>query len=195
MAKHELTSVLCKLGAGIDELEDLPMPVYVIDKTGTEVWHNKAAVELFGEVLPRPFTDFVAPDYRAAAKDAFTKKMLGTQKASAYELEVLDKNGHRRKAEIASVLLSGGGHGVGVFGVVDVQARPPAPQLPGAKLTPRQFEVLRHLAAGRMTSEIADLMGVSRETVRNHVRGLLRALRVHSRLEAVIEARRLKLID
>ena len=195
MAKQHLSSVLTRIGANVDELEDLPLPVYIIDRTGLEVWHNKAAVELFGPVLPRPYTDFVPPDYRAAAKDAFTKKMLGTQKASAYALEVLDKNGRRRKAEIASVLLSDGRNAVGVFGVVGIEPGPAVPPLIGPKLTPRQFEVLRHLASGCMTSEMAAAMGISSETVRNHVRGLLRALGVHSRLEAVIAGRRLKLID
>ena len=195
MAEQQLSSVLTKIGANVDELVDLPLPVYVIDRSGMEVWHNKAAVDLFGPVLPRPYTDFVPPDYRAAAKDAFTKKMLGTQKASSYALEVLDKHGRRLKAEISSVLLSDGQHAVGVFGVVGIDPGPPVPPLIRTKLTPRQFEVLRHLAAGCMTSEMAAKMGVSPETVRNHVRGLLRALGVHSRLEAVIEGRRRGLIE
>ena len=195
MASQDLSSVLSRMGANVDELVDLPLPVYVIDRNGLEVWHNKAAVDLFGPVLPRPYTDFVPPDYRSAAKDAFTKKMLGTQKASSYALEVLDKHGRRLKAEISSVLLSDGQHAVGVFGVVGIDPGPPVPPLIGTKLTPRQFEVLRHLAAGCMTSEMAAKMGVSPETVRNHVRGLLRALGVHSRLEAVIEGRRRGLID
>ena len=195
MAEQRLSSVLTKIGANVDELVDLPLPIYVIDRNGLEVWHNKAAVDLFGPVLPRPYTEFVPPDYRSAAKDAFTKKMLGTQKASSYALEVLDKHGRRLKAEISSVRLSDGHHAVGVFGVVGIDPGPPVAPLVGTKLTPRQFEVLRHLAAGCMTSEMAAKMGVSPETVRNHVRGLLRALGVHSRLEAVIEARRRGLIE
>ena len=196
MAKQELSSVLTTIGASVDELEELPMPVYIIDRSGMVVWLNHAGTDLFGPQLPRPYVDFLAPDYRLRAKDAFAKKMLGTERAAAYEVALIDREGRRRGAELASVLLSSGGrHAVGVFGVLDLEARPPASPMPGAKLTPRQFEVLRHLAAGCMTSEIAEQMGVSTETVRNHVRGLLRALHVHSRLEAVIEARRLKLID
>jgi DNA-binding NarL/FixJ family response regulator len=55
-------------------------------------------------------------------------------------------------------------------------------------LTPRQAEVLGYLARGYSTEEMASAMGVSKETVRNHVRGLLRTLGVHSRLEAVATA-------
>ena len=38
------------------------------------------------------------------------------------------------------------------------------------------------------TDDMAAAMGLSRETVRNHVRALLRRLGVHSRLEAVTTA-------
>jgi DNA-binding CsgD family transcriptional regulator len=53
--------------------------------------------------------------------------------------------------------------------------------------------VLRHLAAGCTTEQISELMGIEIHTVRNHVRDLLRRLRVHSRLEAVVRAQELGL--
>ena len=56
-------------------------------------------------------------------------------------------------------------------------------------LTPRQGEVLRLLDHGRSTRQIADELHLSPETVRNHIRGLMKALGVHSRLEAVALAR------
>jgi DNA-binding CsgD family transcriptional regulator len=62
-------------------------------------------------------------------------------------------------------------------------------------LTARQTEVLQLLAGGASTSQIQDTLQLSRETVRNHVRHLLRALGAHSRLEAVAVARRSGLID
>ena len=58
------------------------------------------------------------------------------------------------------------------------------------RLTPRQNETLHLLAAGLTTEQIAERLGVSRETARNYIRRLLRALGVHSRLEAVAMARR-----
>jgi DNA-binding NarL/FixJ family response regulator len=45
--------------------------------------------------------------------------------------------------------------------------------------------VLRLLARGHSTDQIADELHLSVETVRNHIRGIFRALDVHSRLEAV----------
>jgi PAS domain S-box-containing protein len=190
-----LTDVLGRMGADVDALDELPLPVYVIDRNGMVVWLNRAGVELFGPHLPRSFVEFIPPDYRSGARDTFTKNILGTEKSSVYDAELLDRNGRRRRAEVSSVSLSDHARAVGVFGVIDVESGPQAHPLPGVKLTPRQFEVLRYLEAGRATSEIAEIMGLSRETVRNHVRAVLRALGVHSRLEAVIEARRLRLLS
>ena len=61
-------------------------------------------------------------------------------------------------------------------------------------LTPRQLEVLRHLATGHSTRNIAALLGISVDTVRNHVRALMQRLGTHSRLAAVIRAHELGLV-
>jgi two-component system, NarL family, response regulator LiaR len=61
-----------------------------------------------------------------------------------------------------------------------------------SRLTPREWEVLDLLCAGRSTDEIADSLVVSSETVRSHVKNILRKLGVSSRREAVEEARRLR---
>jgi PAS domain S-box-containing protein len=60
----------------------------------------------------------------------------------------------------------------------------------GGRLTRREHEVLRHLAAGRSTNAIAEALFVSPSTVRNHVHNILEKLHVHSRLEAVMHAAR-----
>jgi DNA-binding NarL/FixJ family response regulator len=82
----------------------------------------------------------------------------------------------------------GGERVVGVFGLltgtVEEESGPPP-----AHLTPRQAEVLRLLEQGRSTKQIAQELHLSTETVRNHVRHLLRALGVNTRLEAVAIAR------
>jgi DNA-binding NarL/FixJ family response regulator len=49
--------------------------------------------------------------------------------------------------------------------------------------------VLRLLEHGRSTKQIAAELHLSPETVRNHIRRLLKALGVNSRLEAVAAAR------
>lgn len=61
-------------------------------------------------------------------------------------------------------------------------------------LTAREIEVLRRLADGLTTEQIAGELFVSSNTVRNHVNNIIRKLNVHSRLEAVSHAIRTGLI-
>ena len=63
-----------------------------------------------------------------------------------------------------------------------------------AELTPRELEVLRLLAEGAGTQQMAAHLSVSPNTIRNHVRALLAKLGASSRLEAVTVARRMDLI-
>ncbi len=84
--------------------------------------------------------------------------------------------------------LMGGERVVGVFGLL-TGPLDEEPSTPPAHLTPRQADVLRLLEQGRSTTQIAQELHVTTETVRNHVRHLLRALGVNSRLEAVAAAR------
>ena len=55
-----------------------------------------------------------------------------------------------------------------------------------AKLTEREEQVLASLAKGHLYKEIADLLEISFETVRTHVRSIYEKLHVHSRTEAVL---------
>ncbi|WP_343990393.1 response regulator transcription factor, partial [Nocardioides dubius] len=56
-----------------------------------------------------------------------------------------------------------------------------------ASLSPREVEVLKQLARGRTVAELAVLQEVSEDTVRSHVRAILRKLKVSSQLAAVAE--------
>jgi DNA-binding NarL/FixJ family response regulator len=69
-----------------------------------------------------------------------------------------------------------------------------AARRPLSSLTHRQREVLGLLAAGKSTREMAEHLYLSPGTVRTHVENILRALDVHSRLEAVIVAARENLV-
>jgi DNA-binding NarL/FixJ family response regulator len=52
-------------------------------------------------------------------------------------------------------------------------------------LTPREKEVLDHLAKGFLYKEIAEAMGISYDTVHTHIRKIYEKLHVRSRTEAV----------
>jgi PAS domain S-box-containing protein len=78
---------------------------------------------------------------------------------------------------------------------------PPAPMsdsaaVPAASpaLTDRELEVLRMLAGGSSTPEVADSLFISVTTVRTHVQNILRKLDVHSKVQAVSFALRNRLI-
>jgi two-component system, NarL family, response regulator LiaR len=59
-------------------------------------------------------------------------------------------------------------------------------------LTPREWEVIDLLAESRTTDQIADLLVLSTETVRSHVKNILRKLQASSREEAVGIAQRMR---
>ena len=73
--------------------------------------------------------------------------------------------------------------------VVPVSRRALGDQLAG--LTRREREVLELLADGHRPQAIAQDLGLSVLTVRNHIRAVLRKLGCHSQLEAAALARRL----
>jgi DNA-binding NarL/FixJ family response regulator len=62
----------------------------------------------------------------------------------------------------------------------------------GGELTGREWEVLDLLIDGAGTAEIAQQLGLALETVRSHVKHVLRKLGVGSRAEAIDIARRLR---
>jgi DNA-binding NarL/FixJ family response regulator len=64
-----------------------------------------------------------------------------------------------------------------------------------AEFTPRELEVLRLLAEGLDTGTLATQLGIAPHTVEWHVRHLIEKLGVHSKLQAVIAAARLGLIE
>jgi two-component system nitrate/nitrite response regulator NarL len=59
---------------------------------------------------------------------------------------------------------------------------------PFATLTPREMEILTHLAIGQSNKVIARDLGISIGTVKLHVKAILRKLGVHSRVEAAVMA-------
>ncbi len=75
----------------------------------------------------------------------------------------------------------------------DAPMRAPDPKAP--LLSPREREVLMLCAKGYSYEEIAPLLDVSRHTVTSFVKRIYRKLQVHSKTEAVYEARRMGFLD
>lgn len=62
-------------------------------------------------------------------------------------------------------------------------------------LTPREIDVLRHLALGRSNRDIAAALDIGDETVKTHVANLLAKLGVENRAQATVEALRRGLVS
>src|SRR5262245_19289678 len=184
-------STLRDMGADVEgALEKLRVPSYVVDRHGIIRWLNPAAREVVGDVRGRQFTSVLSPEETRRAREIFARNISGVVERSDNEVVVITADGERVTVDISAVPIREGGRVVAMFGqVVDVAAdRPPPTAHP--HLTPRQTEVLRLLEHGRSTGQIAEELQLSVETVRNHIRHILQALGVHSRLEAVAMTRR-----
>jgi PAS domain S-box-containing protein len=168
-------------------LNRIGIPAYVIDPTGVIRWINDAGRSYVGDVVGRQFTSLVAPEETNHVRHVFARKIVGRASVTDFESVIVQQGGERLGVQISSVPLLSGERVVGVFGQIHGIDEQPI-QLPEYTLTPRQTEVLRLLEHGYSTDEIAAELHLSRETVRNHVRGLLRSLGVKSRLEAVAVA-------
>jgi len=55
------------------------------------------------------------------------------------------------------------------------------------RLTDRERDVLHHISQGRADKQIARQLGISTNTVRNHVSNIYKKLHVHSRTEATVK--------
>lgn len=184
-----------------DALENIGLPLYVIDQAGVFRWINLAARALHGDIVGRQFIDVVAPERIGDACRQFARKLAGQAAATDYELILRDRTGRRIAAQIHSVALPFEGAGGAVFGTAIPQSTEAMPdslaghdQAARVKLTPRQQETLLLLADGLGTSEIASHLVISVQTARNHIRAVMAALNAHSRLEAVAIARRIGLL-
>jgi PAS domain S-box-containing protein len=183
-------SELRAIGVEVDDaIERLRVPAYFIDPQGIIRWLNPAAQKLVGDVRGRHFTSVIAPEETRRAKEIFARNLLGPPEGSDNRAVAIGANGQRVAGEVSAVPVRNGGHVIGVFGQVldlDDDESPPPPH---PHLTPRQRDVLGLLERGRSTEQIAQELHISTETVRNHIRRLLRALNAHTRLEAVAIAR------
>ena len=180
-------------------LEQVTVPACVLDRGGRFQWLNRGAIEVVGNRVGQPFARAIAPEDLHLARAQFAKKLIGEAHSTEYNLTLLGADGRRVAMRVSSVPLWADGEIVGVFGVcypacsVDgTSASGPAAESP--ELTARQYETLALLADGLGTAEIAQRLGVAEETARNHIRGLLRQLGVHSRLEAVVAGYRIGLL-
>jgi DNA-binding CsgD family transcriptional regulator len=171
----------------------LGLPSVVVSREGRITWMNHSARAVFGDlegVIALGTT--VVPEDVPVARREFERKLDGAAAVTDYEIDVVTRDGRRVRAVISSVPIPGDDPDRAVFAVAWLD-RQPAP-IAETNLTPRQSQVLQLLSDGASTEQIATELHLTTETVRNHIRHVLKALGAHSRLEAVVLARRQGLI-
>jgi PAS domain S-box-containing protein len=173
----------------VEALDDVSIPSYVIDPNGVIRWLNRAALDMVGDVRGRQFTSVIVPEDTRRTRESFTRMMLQTTRITDDTIELRDRTGGRIRVEYCAVSLVDGHKVIGIFGQIPrYEVETPPREHP--HLTPRQLDVLGLLERGYSTHQIAEELHISSETVRNHIRHLMRALGVHSRLQAVVVAKR-----
>ena len=141
------TRPLSELGDVFDALERLPVPIFAIDREMIIRWLNRASRDLVGDRQGDLFTEVLEPGSVPVANKAFAQKIVGSVPSTEYEVTLRARDGSLVRAEISSVVVRGGEHIAGVFGLADVdeQASPRRRADGEVSLTPRQAQVL-HLA-------------------------------------------------
>ena len=168
-------------------LANVNVPAYVLGADGRVRWLNAAAVALVGDVVGRPATELVDLDPRTA-RAIFERRIAGRDERD-HTVTVLDPDGKKTRVDISSVPLGREHRIIGMFGLA-VRRDPGRRHTADGPLTLRQQEVLQLLADGASTQAIAESLFLSEETVRNHIRRILKRLNANSRLLAVAIARR-----
>ena len=189
-----------RLDALADAIELFVMPAALFDSDGIWVATNRAAASVGGyaesEPAGRRFGDLMSASTREAARVHFAR-CVGAGEPVEFETLVVKASGGEAPVRLRLLPLAAYGS---VVGVLAVAYRAKEEELALARsqdapsLTRRQYEILMLLASAHSTPEIAERLGLATETVRNHVRALLRELNAHSRLEAVVTAERLGLL-
>lgn len=170
-------------------LKEVRVPSIIVGQSGIITWLNDAAREIFGDLEGSALSRIIPADRIEFVQRQLDRKLEHAESVTDYITDVLTRDGRRQTAEISSVTIEDVDCCHAVFGVVLIRDRGSV-RTGSAVLTPRQEEVLTLIADGASTDQIAQRLNVSQETVRNHVRNILRRLRVHSRVEAVAAAYR-----
>jgi len=181
-------------------VDNLVVPASLHDVESRFLHVNAAAERASGlsaaQWRGRHFTDPIPPEARPKVAAQF-RRAVERGEPTDFETVFFDASGQLRGVRAQHLPLRSGGETVGVLILAfDVRELPSEAigLAPEPQLTPRQREILDLIALGLSTSEIAKKLTLSTETVRNHVRSVLRQLHVHTRLEAIAAARRLGLL-
>jgi PAS domain S-box-containing protein len=181
-------------------VDSLVVPASLHDAEGRFLHMNAAAELASGKSnaywLGRHFTEPLPPGARKKVAAQF-RRAVERGEPTDFETVFIDGSGRLRGVRAQQLPLRAGDETVGVLILAFDARRPPSEPAglePEPRLTARQREIVDLVASGLSTSEISSMLTISTETVRNHVRNILRELHVHTRPQAIAAARRLGML-
>ena len=181
-------------------LEELTIAVFLTDRDGGVTYVDPAVEEAFGyspaELVGKRLQFLVAAESVGVLHRQLGPVLSGALGRAVFEVMARTRDGRSVPLQICSEPLRLWGAVVGVAGILYVAGAKADAGAPvcSVSLTPRQLEVLKLLAEGLNTEAIADRLTISLDTARNHIRAVRQELDCHTRLEAVVTARRLGLV-
>jgi len=184
------------LRAFVPFVDALGVPLSLHDVDGKFVHMNAAAEQVSGvsnaAAQAYDIASLVAPEDREHVLAHFRRAVASGEPVD-FGTAFVDVGGRERYTWAQHLPLLHEGRTIGVL-VLAWEANAPgsvtgAHWLPN-NLSPRHAEVLRLIASGRATAEVAEELGLASSTVRNHIRDVLAQLGAHSRQEAIAKAQR-----
>jgi DNA-binding NarL/FixJ family response regulator len=183
---------------GHDEPSVLLVDLGLPDQSGLEVIRVCKAMKPKTEIMVVTMFGDEANMIRAFEAGASGYLLKDGDEAELSEhVRTLDAGGSPMSPIIARQLLTrmGGGSPLAkpLFGMPSQPEQPPKPSVPKL-LTDREEQVLQFLSRGYTYGELAKEMSVTINTVQTHIRALYAKLEVHSKSEALFEAKQLGLL-
>lgn len=193
-----------------DVLSNAPLPI-LIYQDGRIVYCNKAGIDLFRysgyeidlEQLSGmdPFS-FIVPEERAEAKAQIRAMLEEDEPLRNVPRTAVDAQGHRVETLMSATRTDWKGRpavelSYTILGLYSIQHPEPRPH-PAASgvassrdarkitlepLTPRERAVAMHIAEGRTTAGIIELMNIKESTLRSYIKAIYRKTGTHSRTE------------
>jgi len=181
-------------------VDRLVVPASLHEVNGRFVHINAAAERASGkldaELLGREITHLLPREAHENVRALF-RRAVERGEPTDFETAFFDASGQLRGVRVQHLPLRDGDTIVGVLTLAFDVRRPPSEIMglkPNPRLTLRQRQILELIASGLSTEEVARELTLSTETVRNHLRNASKALRAHSRVEAIATAQRLGLL-
>lgn len=180
----------------------------VVGNVGSVAESAAAAAELMPDVVLLDFrlNDGTGADAAAAIRRVAPQSkhiFLTREDSDVAKFAALESGAsgfiHKSKAasEVVNAIrvVAGGGNLITPSAIATLLNRRRQSDSQRESLTSREKEVLRLMAEGVSSRDIAAQLGISYATVRTHIRSLGAKLGVHSKVQAIVKARELALID